>query len=499
MASNNKVGIKNSIATKLLKTVFSIYVIFAVGVTAGHMVIEYSYQKDNISHDLKDIQRTFEEGLGVAMWQLNQEALRTVVKGMLAVPMIVGVRIQNETGNDIVLGGVISHLGQAGKVEFQVDISQSGENEITINENNMVQYEIFKHTFPINYTYEKNTRFLGEVTIFSSSMVIYRRVKLGFLMLIVNAVLKTAALWCIFLVFATYMLRRPLANFTEATTKITLEKLASIKVKGITSDRNEIKVLEESFNSMIGNLRHSVKEREVLIQDLESKNAELERFTYTVSHDLKSPIITIKGFLGMLTSDAAEGNIDRMNDDIDRIEKAADKMQFLLDELLELSRIGRIVNPPTSVLYKDLAHTAVQSVIGRIKENDAKVEIDTTPVEIKGDISRLLEVMENLVDNAAKFSGDRETAQIVIGTRQEATETIYFVKDNGIGIKPKYHEKIFGLFDKLDQKAEGTGIGLAIVKRVIEIHKGRIWVESKGEGKGTTFCFTIDSSPADKT
>lgn len=181
----------------------------------------------------------------------------------------------------------------------------------------------------------------------------------------------------------------------------------------------------------------------------------------------------------------------RLKSDISRIANATDKMKGMLDELLELSRIGRITNSPTSALFKELAQKAVDIVAGRLKEKGAKIEIDSTPVYINGDMSRLLEVLENLVDNAAKFSGNQKDFEIVIGTRQDKSETVYFVRDNGIGIKPRFHEKIFGLFDKLNQDAEGTGIGLAIVRRIIEVHGGRIWVESEGEGKGTTFCFTV--------
>ncbi len=101
--------------------------------------------------------------------------------------------------------------------------------------------------------------------------------------------------------------------------------------------------------------------------------------------------------------------------------------------------------------------------------------------------------------NAVKFSKDQEHPKITIGTREEAEDTIYFVKDNGIGINPAYHKKIFGLFDQLDLDNEGTGIGLPIVKRVIEVHDGRIWVESAGDGTGTTFCFTIATATGQNT
>ncbi|MCP5103508.1 MAG: hypothetical protein GY950_09025 [bacterium] len=95
------------------------------------------------------------------------------------------------------------------------------------------------------------------------------------------------------------------------------------------------------------------------------------------------------------------------------------------------------------------------------------------------------------MDNAAKFMGDQSTPRIEIGTRLNDRETIFYVRDNGVGIDPRYHRKVFELFDKLDAKSNGTGVGLAIVKRIVEVHGGRIWVESEGTGKGSIFCFTI--------
>ncbi|HXQ32455.1 MAG TPA: ATP-binding protein, partial [Anaerolineales bacterium] len=166
------------------------------------------------------------------------------------------------------------------------------------------------------------------------------------------------------------------------------------------------------------------------------------------------------------------------------------KMHRLLNELLELSRIGRLMNPPTDIPFGAIIKEALELTKGRLMAGHTQVEVqDDLPV-IKGDHVRLVEVMQNLIENAAKFSSDQPEPHIEIGMREENNENVFFVKDNGIGIAPKYHQRIFGLFDKLDPMGEGTGVGLALVKRIVEVHGGRIWVESE-KGKGATFCFTL--------
>jgi len=231
-------------------------------------------------------------------------------------------------------------------------------------------------------------------------------------------------------------------------------------------------------------------ERETFIRELETKNAELERFTYTVSHDLKSPLITIGGYLGFLEQNAQAGRLDKFENDIGRIREATEKMQSLLNDLLELSRIGRLMNPPEESKFGDIVAEALALVDGRLRERNIKVIVQPDLPSVFGDHARLVEVMQNLLDNSAKFMGNQTSPHIEIGVLIEKEEPVFFVRDNGIGVDPAHHDRIFGLFNKLDPRTEGTGVGLALVKRTIEVHGGRIWLVSKPQ-EGTTFYFTL--------
>ncbi len=237
----------------------------------------------------------------------------------------------------------------------------------------------------------------------------------------------------------------------------------------------------------------AAQEREYLITELQNKNEELERFTYTVSHDLKAPLITIRGFLGLLEKDVAGGQADRVRSDMRRIVEATDKMQRLLNELLEMSRIGRVMNPPQSVSLAVVVREALELVHGRIEAHGVQLEVASALPVVHGDHARLIEVVQNLIDNACKFMGDQPEPRITIGhagTDRDG-KPIVFVRDNGGGIDPQYHDRVFGLFNKLDATSDGTGVGLALVKRIVEVHGGRIWVESQGAGTGSTFYFTL--------
>jgi signal transduction histidine kinase len=253
------------------------------------------------------------------------------------------------------------------------------------------------------------------------------------------------------------------------------------------------RILTQAFTRVwteLAERRHAEQEREALFQDLTHKNAELERFIYTASHDLRSPIITIRGFLGYIEEDVRNANLERLQGDISRIHAAANKMRELLDDLLDISRVGRLISPAEQISFREIVHEAQLLTTDRLNEKKIELRIDPNLPTVYGDRVRLVEVVQNLVDNAIKFMGNQMNPLIEIGARQQDGGWIFFVRDNGMGISPKYHERIFNLFDKLDPQSDGTGIGLAIVKRIIEFHNGRIWVEGE-VGQGSTFYFSL--------
>ena len=272
---------------------------------------------------------------------------------------------------------------------------------------------------------------------------------------------------------------KPEKNRWVSTTKVPLRNdLGEITgFVGLGQDITERKQQEEA-------LQRSSKE-------LQERNDELARFTYTASHDLKSPLVTVKAFLGYLEQDTLKQDAEAIQKDRQYIYSAVDKMSRLLDELLDLARVGRKMNPPEEMPLQEVVKDALDMVAGGIMQKGVDVVVTKEPILLCGDRMRLVEVFQNLVDNAIKFMGDQPNPRVEIGVEKPGAETMFFVRDNGIGIIPRFLPKVFGLFEKYDPGTKGSGIGLALVKRIVEVHGGKIWVESEGLGKGTTFRFTL--------
>jgi PAS domain S-box-containing protein len=225
---------------------------------------------------------------------------------------------------------------------------------------------------------------------------------------------------------------------------------------------------------------------------LEASNKELEAFTYSVSHDLRAPLRAISGYSQLLTERAGTGLDAQTTGFIHSISANTKRMGRLIDDLLSLSRFSRAELQRTTINVNEL----VNNVIAELSQSDknfAKTQItvrDLPPV--KADYNLLQQVYINLIANAVKYSSLKEKPTVEIGSLKKAGKTVYFVKDNGSGFDMEFYNKLFGVFQRLhdSREFEGTGVGLAIVKRIITKHQGEIWAESEVD-KGATFYFTL--------
>ncbi len=258
----------------------------------------------------------------------------------------------------------------------------------------------------------------------------------------------------------------------------------------LTKDRlrGTIKAALETWKRM-----QTEAERDRMYKELEAKNKELERFTYTVSHDLNSPLLTIQGFISILREDIEQNERENIERDMMYIEKAATKMEKLLNDTLQLSRIGRVANPPEDVPFGEIVQEAQEQTFEQIRSSGVEIAVADALPTVHVDRMRIAEVLVNLITNSINYMGEQPHPKIEIGYRMDGEETVFFVRDNGIGIEKSQHEKVFDLFYTVDGSSEGTGAGLAIVKRIIEVHRDRIWIESE-KGKGCTVCFTLHQS-----
>lgn len=271
-------------------------------------------------------------------------------------------------------------------------------------------------------------------------------------------------------------------------------------VQGTTSTlRDEVGRVEMLMTILrdVTEPRRLADEREQTLRQLAHKNAELERFATTVSHDLKSPLLTVSGFLGVLRRDLAEGKQQRWPRDLERIEGAVEAMRTLIDDLLSYARLGDRRPVLTAVDLGDILRQVSTLLTGRLNACRARLEIAPDLPTVQGDGTLLRTVFQNLLDNAAKFSATvdgrdrapriRVGAQILEGGMAEC-----WVKDNGPGIPAEQLDQVFELFHRLEPKIEGTGVGLASAKRAVDLMGGRLRARSEpGDGPETGATFTV--------
>ncbi len=229
-------------------------------------------------------------------------------------------------------------------------------------------------------------------------------------------------------------------------------------------------------------------------EQLWRKNQEMEQFVYSVSHDLKSPLVTVIGFVGMLKEDLAAGNTEGAADSVDRIERATRRMSALISDLLQLSRIGRVEINRQTISIEEIVNDLAQDLRERLEAKRAKLRVVTPLPEVSADRARVVEALDNLISNALKYGCSRPDPTVTVGAVQRPEEVRIYVRDNGPGIPAEYQDKVFQAFQRLSNHEDGTGVGLAIVEKIMRTHGGRSWVESE-PGAGATFWLAFPERP----
>lgn len=292
---------------------------------------------------------------------------------------------------------------------------------------------------------------------------------------------------------------RPIKKLTEAANRFRAGELEySVKM----DRKDEIGVLASSFNDMAKELNELTRdlerrvaertaESEARAKELARSNGELQQFAYVASHDLQEPLRMVRGYTQLLAHRYKDQLGEEANEFVDYIVDGASRMQMLINDLLSYSQVGTQGKPLEPTDCNGVLEKVLFNLQAAVKESGAVIMHEPLPI-VLADSPQLVQVFQNLISNAIKFRKQEEVPNIHIAGRRKDNEWVFAVKDNGIGIDPKHFDRLFRIFQRLHNRSEypGTGIGLAICKKVVERHGGRIWVESE-EGKGSTFYFTI--------
>ena len=504
--------LKNSIATRLLKIIFGLYLVVTIILTALQMVTEYELTQTAVQDEIKILPNTYGPSLGEALWTFNKSSLHNLLVGMKQIPTVAGVQIKYD--NEITAIGVIENKNG----EY---IEYNSNHQIKLKSNQTLLKKIIPFQFPVAY---KNNHgeiiSLGSGIIYTSTDVIFSRVKDGFILIIFSAILKTIAFWLIFIYVIRRVLAKPLSELTLATSAIDLENIGEQQIHLHSQENDELYQLEQAFNTMLNKLAASksklnkYNERLEFTVDERTKDLQIEinarkeaqniaehanelkdMFVANVSHELRTPMTSIFGMVRYLGS--IEEDEEKCKNLI-MVERNCQRLITLINQLLDFAKIqsGTINVVKETFELHECLNDIIESLNPLTYEEnlDLKLVTGQVPDTIFNDKSKFQQVLVNLVGNAIKFTHQGSiNLNVNLHTENNAMLQIDVI-DTGIGIP---EDKLASLFDEFTQvdgsssrEYNGTGLGLAISKKFIELTGGEIWVSSQPD-KGSTFSFTM--------
>ena len=464
---------------RLLLYILAVSSVFTLIGTGIQLYWEFRTEIRSLNDLLQQIEESHLEGLVASQWLLDEHQTRAQLNGILGLKEVLFVELQPADGTETLALG-----------------SRSTEH-------------FTERSYSLVREHRSQNVDLGTLTVMVSTEGIYQRLRDKILIILGIQAIKTFATSTFILFVVQALVTRPLLSLGAHARRLSLNQLDEpLELeRGRHHREDELDRLAEDLEEMrkrlasdLAILRSAEEEKRRLIADLEEKNAEMARFNYTISHDLKNPLVTIKNFLGLMQRDLETGRLERLEQDIAHMDRAASRLRRLLDELFELSRIGMQSLRFERVNLVELIEETLRSLEPLVEERAARVRVAEAFPEVEGDIDRLREVLRHLLENAVSHHPPGTPPDVELGWQRQPGELVIFVRDRGLGIEPRFHEKIFEIFERLDpESSDGTGIGLTLVQRIVETHGGRIWVESEGRGQGSTFYFTLPAESSAPT
>lgn len=505
--TDNRIHWHETLAFRLLKQVFIYYLLLTAVITAIHMVVEYGYIKESVIDELEIIESTFGPALEEAVWDFNTPQLEKSLRGIIALPAVVGITLSDEYGSVTHrYGRTLEAIGR--------------EANAVPNRSDALFTSMFNHRFPLQrLQHDGEAQLIGEVTLFSDSSVIIDKLRMGYQFLLINAVIKIIAIGLLVAWIVKRLINAPLARLTTALNSLDLQRLKGHRIDLGKRFRSELTIVEDAFNRMISNLNDShqalwrfsinleqrVEER---TSELAAAKEQAERaarvkaeFLANMSHEIRTPLNAVTGMIHLAMQSALDPS---QRNYLNKAHASSQLLLGLINDILDFSKLDadklRLEKSELDLgqLFVELAGMFNP----RADEKGIEIAFNhpvNLPYRILGDPLRLSQILTNLLSNAVKFT-DKGGVVVACQMEEVATERarlICSVRDTGIGMSEEQRGNLFQAFTQADtsitRRYGGTGLGLTITKRLIELMEGEIEVSSE-LGRGTEFRFYIELS-----
>jgi signal transduction histidine kinase len=498
---------KDSIATQLIKIVFTLYCVVAILVTVTQIIIEYVHTQTQIHNELAINQQIFEPVLSAGLWNLDDEQIQNTINGMLAIPIVTGVKIEQKQQIFKATGKVIDAAGS------QVTYDNKGQ---TLTSEPLLEQEMLSFGFAVNYDFRGQSTQVGYATIYSDSSAVISRLEMGIFLLIINSVIKTLALWVLFFYVGKKVLIKPLRKLTKTIEKVDFEHLENFNLDLGISHKNELTQIQQAFQNMVDKLAQAKNCTIELNNDLELKvekrtldlklakeDAELANqaksiFMSRINHELRTPLNAIIGSAQILQP---KFNTPEHQQDfrfINHIIDAGEHLLMLFEDIIDVVVLsGKDVSIILSECEIDpIITSSVAMVSPQAIKNNITLTTTSSGLKTYANAGRLKQVLLNLLTNAIKYNCPNGYVDITVNHLPLDDKIKVSVKDSGVGINTQDLETIFEPMTRLSYAEEhcidGTGIGLSIVDNLVRKMNGQIEVFSV-LGQGSEFVITLNS------